>query len=1463
MSDLRQTPAPGERRVRFVGDTLRFSLRRAGNQPWPAGWRAFLRTNLGHAAAARAEIIAAVETGRPPTLACWRDLPLQRVGEAWECELPLAEVGYFKAKAYALDERGWQHWPDGPDCGVSVQPAWCRTGNTIYCAFPRMFGPSKRAVSTEAPERDAVIRPLDAAGYSVIPPSGRLRDLKRELPHIFDTLGCRILHLLPVNPTPTTYARFGRYGSPYACGDLLAIDPALVEFDKRTTGVDQFLELGDAVHARGGRLFLDIVINHTGWGSTLQENHPEWFRRTPDGAFESPGAWGTVWEDLVELEPHDPALRRHLGDVFLEWCRRGVDGFRCDAGYKVPLPVWQYVTARVRQEFPDTVFLLEGLGGGWDDTANLLTEGGLQWAYSELFQNYDGLQVSGYLDHALGQSEQVGLLVHYSETHDNERLAARGRAWSLLRNRLCALTSVSGGFGFACGVEWLAPERINVHSSRGLAWGNPDNLVTELAQLNRLLADHPCFFDGAVLTRLSAPGAPVYALERRSAAGADRVLVLANTDLRQPQPVALDARGLDALGSTGGAGPVDLLGGAAPAMRRRGDRVELTLAPAAVHCLAAREQPAGVAGEEYRRRKAHEALALAALSHWVPIERLHGLQLAPLGEWLAADPAGFLSATTHLPDEDANLPLEAALREAAARFPRAVWWRRDDARRVVLLPPQHWLLVMDEAPFRATWTPQGGNSSHPGGASLPAGNELRPRHAVSVPVAGGHLACFVAEPAAEGAVLRLERATEEGHALTGLVRFTREPDGAPRSAVPERDARVLLTNGRGGMARLVVDLGRITSKYDCLLGANLHPHLPVDRHIFAKRVRVWINADGFISPLNADNLAGCESGPPAGWRFLAHAGDGRTVAVEIRAAMVPDRNTTVLQFTRLPNGADEGRALPPETDVRLTVRLDLEDRNFHAETKRNGGAEHHFSTHCRPLTPAEAGPGAAGFCFAPAADRQLRVRVDAGEYHPQPEWAENIPHPVEQSRGQVGAGDAYSPGWFEIPLAAGAVVTLTLSADLEPPAADEVARAVRSTADADAGALATTDPFAARLVRAARDFVVRRDDARTVIAGYPWFLDWGRDTLIAARGLLAAGLRDEVQRLLQVFGRYEAGGTLPNTIHGADVSNRDTSDAPLWYGVVCEEWARGEEELLRATVVEPGGRTLLEVLQAIATGYARGTTNGIRMDPASALIWSPSHFTWMDTNYPAGTPREGYPVEIQALWIRLLELLARWKAPAPGEAWSELAARARASFEPRFWVEEGGYYADVLIAGRGRAAASAVPQRALRSNALLPVALGLVTGERARRTVAAARDHLVIPGALRSLAPLPVDPPLPVHTADGRLLNDPRHPYWGRYEGDEDTRRKPAYHNGTGWVWTFPSFCEALVRAWDWQPAAVAAARAYLGSTARRLDTGCLGHLPEVVDGDAPHQERGCDAQAWSATEVLRVWRLLAGPKAP
>ena len=1464
------SPATGERLVRFVGDKIIFSLRAAdnsGGQPM----RALLRTNLGRAAARRREIIAAHVGGGVVANSSWRDVPMQRTADGWQVELPLAEVGYFKAKAYLLDEKNWQRWPDGSDVGISVHPNFARTANTIYCAFTRLFGATKNLAATADEKLDAQLKILEAQGYATLPPSGTFRDLAKQLPHIVQKLGCRIIHLLPVHPTPTTYARFGRFGSPYAALDLTAVDPALVEFDKRTTGIDQFCELTAAAHSLGARVFIDIVINHTGWGSTLQENFPEFFLKISDGEFASPGAWGTVWEDLVELEQHDVKLWDLIADSLLVWCRRGVDGFRCDAGYKIPTAAWQYIVARVQEEFPETIFLLEGLGGAWDATELLLTEGGMQWAYSELFQNYSGKDVAWYLDYANRQNERVGSYVHYSETHDNSRLAAwksdegrvpsdrfgassvtrpaspatsPGRAWSLLRNRLCALTSPCGGFGFTGGVEWLATEKIRVHGNTGLNWDAAVNIVPELAQLNALIANHPCFFDGAKLTRLSVPDSPVYALLRESAEGQDIVLVLVNTDADKENSLTLNVSAfrfpLSAL-------KFELLGQLLPSAVFAKAQATFTLGPGAAYCLAITEHPAGLSGENYRRVRAQAAFAFTALNKIIPVESVDGLDWRWLAEQVELSPKNFLAAASEFAAASDQHPFARLVAETAAHkiFPRVVTWVAGDARRITLVPNGHWLLLEDAAPFRATLAMRSAEDG--------VRNENGCVHVQSIPAGKIYVAAFPPREISADAELVLERYPATSEKTTAAICFL---PPTPHSALrtPHSGDLVLLTNGRGGMARLGVDLGRIHSKYDCVLGANLNPAVPVDRHIFVKRLRVWVNADGFLSPLDFKNLISFHAGSPAVWQFVANAGDGRTVEIELRAEMLADQNTVVFQFHRPTEKQAHGKQLPAAADVRLTVRVDIEDRNFHCETKRNGGADHHFASNTHVLSQlptANSHLPKTGFAFTPAADRQLRVFADAGEYHPQPEWCENIPHPVEQTRGQTASGDAYSPGWFELPLAKGAETTLVLTAET-----GEFKSEKRKAESAK-----TADDFAHQLEQAAKQFVVRRDAGKTVIAGYPWFLDWGRDSLICARGLLAAGMTDEVKQLLLTFAKFEKDGTLPNTIHGNDVSNRDTTDAPLWFAVACEDWAETQNSKLKtqnffATPVNESGRTIRDVLASIAENYAKGTPNGIRMDADSALIWSPSHFTWMDTNYPAGTPREGYPVEIQALWIRLLRLLEKISAPAEQKKWRDLADRATASFEQLFWVEEKGWFADVLLGGARVIARDAVRDDALRSNCLFAVSLGLATGERAKRCVAAAQKYLVIPGALRSLAPLPVAVPLAIYR-DGHLLNHPSEPYWSRYEGDEDTRRKPAYHNGTAWTWTFPTFCEALARAWDFSPEAVAAAKSYLGSAEKLLHTGCLGQLPEILDGDAPHAQRGCDAQAWGATEALRVWKLL------
>jgi predicted glycogen debranching enzyme len=1396
------TPAPGTKLLRFVGDRVRVTLE-APPDLGP-GVRAFLRTNLTRAALLRAGVVAAAgrreQRGLTYAGAAWRDIPLEPGPGGFALELPLLEVGSFRAKAYCTDAAGRQHWPVGEDLVLCVHPDRLRTANLVYCAFTRTAG--GRDVHRAAEGLEQAIRALDARGFSVIPPSGTLRGLVRVLPHIFDTLGCRVLQLLPIGPVPTSLGPRGRYGSPYAALDLTAIDPALVEFDRRATAVDQFRELADAVHARGGLLLLDVVLNHTGWGSRLMEQHPEWFQRDPDGSFHNPGAWGVTWHDLVELDLRQPALWEELAEALLTWCRRGVDGFRCDAGYMIPLRAWQYLVARVRTEFPECVFLLEGLGGAWEVTERLLSEGGMQWAYSELFQCYEPRHVAEYLDHALSHSEQIGLLLHFSETHDNDRLARRGARWSALRNRLCALASVSGGFGFSAGVEWLCSEKLEVWDARTLCWGAEPNLVAELGRLDRLLAGHPCFYDGARVERRSGLDSPVLALERSAREDAERCLVLVNLDPEREHAIELPA----ALWQRCGSGAVDLLGAAPPRAEPLAGGVRIALAAGAAFCLAARAQPAGLAGDAYRTARAQAAWAATQIGAVLPHETIGPADFATLAAVADRDPVAFLGSLDALDPTLAKRDLLAALSAArgGGRYARVIEIGREDTRRIVPVPPGHWVLLRERAPFALCAIERSG------------ARQLR-----SIALGGAHVAALppmVGDDEHDVAVeLRRFDNTTLAFALRRLAALPRPPFEGVRGLV-------LLTNGRGAMARAHADLGRIESKYDALLAANLDPRWPSDRRVLVKRLRAWVNADGFVTALDAQNLWFVEPGPPAVWSFLAFAGDGRRVGVRLACELLPERNTLLLRVERTP-------APPPrlaeERSVSVTLRFDLEDRSFHDETHADAELSTHLERSATPLA------GRTGFVFAPGPGRALRVWSDCGAFHPEGEWCRGVPHPADAERGVGGGGDAFSPGWFEIPLASGAAATLVLCADSEDPPPARI-----QSGDAAAREAPGAPGFEAQLRRAAAAFLVRRGSGRSVIAGYPWFLDWGRDTCVAARGFAAAGWHEEARDLLLTQAALERGGTLPNFLAGEREGSRETSDAPLWLALACEELAARTGPALYGERTADG-RTLSEVLVSIGASTLRGCANGVAVDPDSGLVWSPAHFTWMDTNHPPATPREGYPIEVNALWVRLLRQLARIETGAPAREFAACAERAERSLE-RFWRAELGFCADTLHAPRGTPARAAAPDDELRPNQLLAVSLGLIAGERARAIVAASGRELLVPGALRSLAP----------RAGAR--------YRGRYEGDEEHGRKPAYHNGTAWVFWLPIHCEALARAHPADPGARDAARALLGSAARLLGEGCLGQLPEILDGDAPHAPRGCDAQAWSVTETLRVWIGLA-----
>ncbi len=1406
--------------MQFRGDLAIFHLTVV---PAQAG-SAFVRTNIGHAAVMRREIIRRVERNEPRLAREWFDIPMRIVGEGrYEAVIGLTEVGHFEAKCLFLPQGDSEPlWPDGPNTVVNVEPAHTCSGNIIYNAFVRQFGPDKSGTRTLDPEDARCVRELDRTGYTVIPPSGTFRDVIAELDFILGRLGCRYLQLLPIHPTPTTYGRMGRFGSPYAALSFTEVDPALAAFDPKATPLEQFLELVDAVHQRGGRILIDLAINHTGWAARLHATHPQWLARDESGQIQNPGAWGVVWEDLTHLDYSQPDLWKYMAEVMLTWCRRGVDGFRCDAGYMIPEEAWLYMIAKVRHQFPDTLFFLEGLGGKIAVTRDLLNRGNFNWAYSELFQNYDRAQIERYLPEAMEISATDGITVHFAETHDNNRLAATSEVYARMRTALCALAAPNGAFAFANGVEWLATEKINVHDACSLNWGAETNQVEAIVRLTRLLKTHPAFGAEVEMALIGMGEGNFMALLRRHRPGGRLVLVLANLDWQEEVTAGWDRSRAAGLPDP----PVDLLTGRRVPVHTDRERQYLTLAPGQVLCLGDagdapdREPfPEGAASSEFRQRM--QAKALEVLTHYRPV-----------GPW------DLPRAIRQLQDDPEDFCRNANFRNEETRV--ILWHYPEDLRRVVMVPPDHFLLVWAGHPFQVRLESEDEERVVAVERSLA---DRRGRHfALVLPGIGKSL------PRPLGMSLRLF-APEGTLRRRGRLLYLNAGD-APmvKTAFSRRDCHdgplvALGTDGRGAMMRVHSDWGRLDSRYDALLAANPSPRHPQDRRVLFTRCRGWIVYQGHSQEIRLDCLERFAYGYRGGarWEYQIPTGQGEHVVLRIRARLADGTaNTLHLQVDR-PGSHPCQSELDDARPVTLILRPDIEDRNFHHTTKAYTGPEQRWPS---AVTPAED-----GFAFATAQDHGLRVRMDRGRFVPEPEWLYMVHRPLEAQRGLDPDSDLFSPGYFKTTLKGGQCVTLTARA---------VGRSVDDVADpppppvGDRRETAASLPLETALKAALDQYVVRRGAYRTVIAGYPWFLDWGRDTLIVARGLVAAGRWETVEAILMQFARFEMDGTLPNMIHGDDAGDRDTSDAPLWIFTVCADLAAttGNIEFLHR---DCNGRSLKQVLIDLARSVISGTPNGVVMDPASGLIFSPAHFTWMDTNYPAATPRQGYPVEIQALWYAALQFLAAVD-DAGSDGWRQLAWQVAASIGELFWQPESGYLADCRHGLPGQPAAECRADDALRPNQLLALTLGAVTDPSIGRQVLRACQALLVPGAIRSLADRPVRIPLRI-VRDGVELNDPLAPYWGTYGGDEDTRRKAAYHNGTAWTWLMPSYCEAWAAIYGAD--GLDTARAWLSSAVTLIDRHCIGHVPEIVDGDAPHAQRGCDAQAWGGSELLRVWMKL------
>ncbi|MGH9681253.1 MAG: amylo-alpha-1,6-glucosidase [Candidatus Acidiferrales bacterium] len=514
-------------------------------------------------------------------------------------------------------------------------------------------------------------------------------------------------------------------------------------------------------------------------------------------------------------------------------------------------------------------------------------------------------------------------------------------------------------------------------------------------------------------------------------------------------------------------------------------------------------------------------------------------------------------------------------------------------------------------------------------------------------------------------------------------------------------------------------------------------------------------------------------------------------------------------------------------------------------------AAEHFATSAGEM-PMKITPVERGMCveaFETAVP--FCVLSDRGIFQPAGEWYRNVDLAIERARGLRDHADHYFAGTFKATLGVGESLTIVAATDAAPNLNGEAAFAERRQIE---GALletfrvrnsmsARTAPAAIQqLVLAADQFIAARrvadvPDAQTILAGYPWFGDWGRDTMIALPGLCLATGRPSVARgILRTFGRFVSEGMLPNTIpnrssDATDAPTYNTADATLWYFRAIHEYLRATNDL--ALLGE-----LFPVLDEIVDAHVRGTRYHIHVDPADGLLYAGEEgvqLTWMDaiTGGRVVTPRIGKPVEINALWLNAVASMAQF-ARALGcatERYEAFAQRARTGFQ-RFWNSRRQFCFDVIDGPSGADESGAL----LRPNQIFAVSLpeSPLTLEQQRAVVDVCAGELLTSFGLRSLGG-----------------NEPG--YQGRYAGNAETR-DAAYHQGTVWGWLLGPFAMAHFRVYR----DAAMAMSFLEPAIRHITAAGLGTAGEIFDGDEPYTPNGCIAQAWTVGEILRAWRVLA-----
>ena len=513
------------------------------------------------------------------------------------------------------------------------------------------------------------------------------------------------------------------------------------------------------------------------------------------------------------------------------------------------------------------------------------------------------------------------------------------------------------------------------------------------------------------------------------------------------------------------------------------------------------------------------------------------------------------------------------------------------------------------------------------------------------------------------------------------------------------------------------------------------------------------------------------------------------------------------------------RLRDPKPGVTLSIRPLLSGRDYHSTHHENPGFAFGADVAGQRVT------------WRPYPGIPDIVAISNGTYAHEPDWFRNFQYDEERLRGLDSQEDLASPGTIAFDMNRPAALVLTTgSTDLD--AGTDAIALVASICASEARRRAFPTP----LHRAADAYIVRRRSGKTIVAGYPWFTDWGRDTFLAMRGLcLATGRLEEARDILLAWAGAVSEGMLPNRFPDVgDTAEFNSVDASLWYVIAVGEFLDAASS--RAMPLPPADATALQAaVVAILDGYARGTRFRIHLDRDGLLACGEPgvQLTWMDAKVGdwVVTPRVGKPVEIQALWLNALAIAGRWS-----EARKDLLDAGMRAFRARFWNEAAGCLYDVVDVDH--AAGTADP--AIRPNQILAIGglpLMLLDRNRARRVVDLVESRLVTPMGLRSLAP-----------------GSPG--YAGRYEGN-GAERDARYHQGTVWPWLLGPFVEAWLRVRRPSARARAEARERFLAPILALAAQCGGHLPEIADGDPPHTPRGCPQQAWSVGEVLRVAQLV------